>query len=96
MKQYFVYILTNASGTLYIGITNSIEIRPGQHASGHGSRFTSRYRVRKLVHSESFANVVDALAREKQLKGWTRDRKIALIEVNNPGWIDLTINQRML
>ncbi|MDB5608794.1 MAG: excinuclease subunit [Bradyrhizobium sp.] len=89
--KYYVYILASRKhGTLYIGITNNLRTRLGQHRSGHGSEFVTRYRAHHLVHVEEFASPRDAIAREKQLKNWRRDWKIRLIEENNLDWSDLS------
>jgi putative endonuclease len=90
MKEYFVYILTNKSRTLYTGVTGDLEGRVYQHKHGQGSTFTSKYKIDQLVYYESFANILDAIAREKQIKGWLRAKKIALIESMNPNWEDLS------
>ena len=87
--RYFVYIATNRSGTLYIGMTNELERRMAEHQSGIGSKFTKKYRIGKLVFFEETDYVHVALTREKELKGWRRDRKIALIETMNPNWRDI-------
>ena len=91
MKEhiYFVYIMSSNSGTLYIGMTNSIYRRALQHKAGEIKGFTKKYHCNRLVHYESFDDVHRAIGREKELKGWTRARKIALIEARNPRWIDL-------
>lgn len=85
--QYFVYIMSSTSGTLYIGMTNSIYRRALQHKSEEIEGFTKKYRCTRLVHYES--NVHRAISREKELKGWTRAKKIGLIESRNPRWADL-------
>ena len=87
--QYFVYIVSSRSGTLYIGMTNSIYRRVLQHKSGTIEGFASKYHCTRLVHYESFDDVHRAIGREKELKGWTREKKIALIESRNPRWADL-------
>ncbi len=87
--QYFVYIMCSNSGTLYIGMTNSIYRRALQHKSSEIEGFTSKYHCDRLVHYESYDNVHRAIGREKELKGWTRAKKIALIESRNPRWADL-------
>ena len=81
--------MASLSRTIYVGVTGDLARRVAQHRGGAGGSFTRRYRVRRLVYAEPFDNVVDALRREKQLKGWTRQRKIALIEAANPDWLDL-------
>jgi len=90
MKEYYVYILTNKSRTLYTGVTGDIENRVYQHKHEQGSIFTSKYKINQLVYYESLASVLDAIAREKQIKGWLRVKKIALIESMNPNWEDLS------
>src|SRR6202167_4516179 len=87
--EYFVYIMCSGSGTLYIGMTNSIYRRALQHKSGEIEGFSSKYHCNRLVHYESFDDVHKAIGREKQLKGWGRAKKIVLIEVKNPRWQDL-------
>jgi len=87
--KYFVYIMASRSGTLYIGMTNSIYRRALQHKSGEIEGFSSKYHCDRLVYCESFDDVHRAINREKQLKGWTRAKKIALIGSSNPRWADL-------
>jgi putative endonuclease len=84
--QYFVYIMSSRSGTLYIGMTNSIYRRALQHKSGEIDGFSSKYHCDRLVYYESYDDVHKAIGREKQLKGWSRAKKIALIESLNPKW----------
>lgn len=86
--QYFVYIVCSCSGTLYIGMTNSIYRRALEHKRGEIEGFAKRYGCTRLVYYESFDDVHRAIGREKQLKGWTRAKKIALIESKNPRWED--------
>ncbi len=88
-RPYWVYILTNHARTLYIGVTNDLERRVREHREERTEGFTKRYHVHKLVHYEAFQYVHHAIAREKELKGWTRAKKVALIEVANAGWLDL-------
>jgi putative endonuclease len=88
--SYYVYILTNRSGTLYVGVTNDLARRLWEHRSGELSGFTSKYRLDRLIHYEVFDWVDEAIAREKQIKGWRRDKKIALIARFNPDWRDLS------
>jgi putative endonuclease len=88
-RLYYVYILANRSRTLYVGVTNNLARRIDQHRDGLGSRFVSRYAIHRLVHVECAPHPRDAIAREKQLKRWSRKKKIALIEESNPGWVDL-------
>jgi putative endonuclease len=87
--QYFVYIMSSNSGTLYIGMTNSVYRRALQHKAGEIDGFSKQYDCTRLVYYESFDDVHQAIGREKQLKGWTRAKKIALIESKNPRWEDL-------
>ena len=87
---YYVYILASRTyGTLYIGVTNDLARRLGQHRSGAISSFT-RTKVFRLVYVEVFDDPVSAITREKQMKKWNRDWKIRLIEEKNPDWSDLT------
>jgi putative endonuclease len=89
--SYYVYILASGRhGTLYIGVTNNVPTRLKQHRSGKGSRFVKRYGVYRLVHVETYATPLEAIAREKQLKNWHRDWKTRLIEEENPDWSDLS------
>jgi len=87
--EYFVYIMCSRSGTLYIGVTNSIYRRVLEHKRGEIEGFPSKYGCTRLVYCEGFDDVHKAIGREKQLKGWTRLKKIALIESKNPRWADL-------
>ena len=89
--QYFVYILTNWNDSvLYIGVTNNLQRRLYEHQHGLTDGFTKKYNLHKLVFFEETGNVNDAIAREKQIKGWTRAKKNALIETMNPEWCDLS------
>jgi putative endonuclease len=88
-RRYHVYILANSSRTLYVGVTGNIARRMQQHRTGAVPGFTRRYMVRRLVYIESASNPRDAIAREKQLKRWSRWKKLELIEANNPEWADL-------
>lgn len=88
-KRYYVYIFASLSGTLYIGITNNLRRRVFEHKQGTIEGFTQRYEVDRLLHWESFDDVHKAIAREKQLKGRRREKKIALFEKANPSWKDL-------
>ena len=91
MKHYCVYIMTNKSRTLYTGVTNNLERRVYEHKNKLISGFTSRYNITQLVHYEETNDVQEALIREKQIKGWLRSKKIALIEFVNPQWKDLSL-----
>ncbi len=86
---YYVYVLSSRSRNLYTGVTNNIHRRVWQHRQGRGSEFTSRYRIQRLVYSECFESVRSAIAREKQIKAWTRAKRVALIQSMNPAWDDL-------
>src|ERR1700722_1462939 len=88
-KKYWVYIVASRTGTLYIGMTNNLFVRVGQHKSGEIEGFSSKYHCDRLVYWESFDDVLLAIDREKQLKGWRRSKKIGLIEAMNPRWGDL-------
>jgi putative endonuclease len=88
-RQYYVYILTNHSRTLYTGVTNDLMRRVQEHRTGQGSAFTSKYKLNQLVWYEAFPDIGTAIASEKQIKGWVSSRKIALIEAENPEWEDL-------
>jgi len=88
-KTYCVYIMGSLSGTLYIGMTNNLHKRAFQHKFHRIEGFTDKYQVERLLCWESFHEVVQAINREKQLKGWSRAKKIALIELLNPHWVDL-------
>jgi putative endonuclease len=89
VHRYVVYIMASRSRVLYIGMTNDLARRIGEHKSRQGGDFTSRYLVDRLVYCERFTDVREAISREKQLKGWLRARKVALIEATNPEWRDL-------
>jgi putative endonuclease len=88
--QYFVYIMTNKSGTLYTGVTNNLERRIYEHKHHLVKGFTNKYNIDKLVYFEETSDINAAISREKQIKGWLRKKKIALIESLNPGWKDLS------
>jgi len=89
-KKYYVYIASNKHNTvLYTGVTGDLKGRIFRHRNGKGSRFTSRYRVEKLVYYEIFDDIEKAIRREKKLKGSSRARKIELIERRNSSWADL-------
>jgi putative endonuclease len=90
MKQYYVYIMSSKSGTLYTGMTNNLARRVYEHKHKLTPGFTQKYNVNRLVYYEVFNQVRDAIAREKAIKGWLRQKKIALIESFNPTWSDLS------
>jgi putative endonuclease len=87
-----VYILTSRTGTLYVGVTGYLGDRIMQHKIDSIEGFTKKYKVHRLVYYESYQYVMTAIGREKQLKGWRREKKIALIEKINPRWEDLAEN----
>ena len=94
MRYFYVYILTNrTNSTLYVGMTNDLERRISEHRSGK-SGFTSRYRLYKLVYYEVFPTAMDAIRREKQIKGGSRRKKTEMIDSMNPQWNDLAPNLR--
>jgi putative endonuclease len=86
-----VYILTNKSGTLYVGVTNNLERRIFEHKNKLIEGFTKKYNIDQLLYYEITDDVVRAIEREKHIKGWTRRKKIDLIELCNPGWKDLSM-----
>ncbi len=89
-KEYDVYIMTNKSRTLYTGVTNDLMRRVYEHKNKLVSGFTSKYNIQFLVYYESTSSIYSALEREKQIKGWLRAKKIALIDSMNPDWKDLS------
>ena len=90
MKQYYVYIVTNKSKTLYTGVTDNLERRVYEHKNKLIEGFTKRYNITKLVYYEDTNDVQSAIERERQIKGWLRRKKVALIESMNPNWTDLS------
>ncbi|MBA2491103.1 MAG: GIY-YIG nuclease family protein [Gammaproteobacteria bacterium] len=90
MNRYYVYILTNNSRTLYTGVTNDLMRRIYEHRQKMVSGFTARYNIARLAWFEETGDITSAIAREKQIKGWLRSRKFALIESVNPKWEDLS------
>ena len=92
MNDYYVYILTNHNDkVMYVGVTNDLARRIQEHKSELIEGFTKRYYVHKLVYYEQCTDVNAAIAREKQLKGWKREKKNALVETMNPTWEDLSV-----
>jgi putative endonuclease len=87
-RTYCVYILANRSRNLYTGVSNDLERRMGEHREGLVRGFTSRYRIFRLVHYEVFGDIRLAIAREKEIKGWRREKKLWLIHRHNPLWED--------
>jgi len=91
MAEFFVYILASRyRGTIYVGVTNDLVRRLGEHKSGAVPGFTKKYKIDRLVYCESYLSIADARAREHVLKRWRRDWKFKLIETSNPRWEDLT------
>ena len=88
--RYYVYILASHSKVLYTGVTNDLSRRIFEHKQYLVSGFTSRYSITKLVYFEETPSIRDAIEREKQIKGWRRSKKTALIESINPKWKDLS------
>ncbi|MBR4450959.1 MAG: GIY-YIG nuclease family protein [Clostridia bacterium] len=89
--NYYVYILTNQSDkVMYIGVTNNLERRLYEHKHNMVEGFTKKYNVHKLVYYEHTTDVYAAITREKELKGWRRSKKNALVETMNPEWKDLS------
>ena len=89
-KTFYVYILSNLHRTLYTGVTNDILQRMLAHKQGTGSKFAKRYNINRLVYFEETDEAYAAIAREKQIKGWKRQKKLELIESINPDWKDLS------
>ena len=90
METYYVYIMASKSGTLYTGITNDLQKRVFQHKNKLVEGFTKKYNITRLVYYEDTTDVRTAIAREKQIKGWRRSKKIDLIKTLNPTWNDLS------
>jgi putative endonuclease len=88
-RSYCVYIMGSLSGTLYVGFTGNLHKRIFEHKFHQMEGFTKKYEVERLLYWASFDDVHKAIAREKQLKGWSRVKKITLIESRNPYWLDL-------
>lgn len=88
-RKYHVYIMASQSGILYIGVTGNLGRRVQEHKEGTLEGFTKKYRCRLLVYCEEFRYVDKAIEREKQLKGWSREKKMGLIVGANPTWEDL-------
>ena len=89
MRRYYTYIMSSPGGTLYTGVTNNILNRVLTHKQKINSGFTKRYNVTRLVYYEETRYINNAITREKEIKGWRRSKKIALIESLNPKWEDL-------
>ena len=87
-RVYYVYIMASKHRAIYIGVTNLLRRRVFKHKQGTASKFTAKYNCNKCVYFETFDEITDAIAREKELKGWRRQRKLALINASNPDWTD--------
>ncbi|HLK04693.1 MAG TPA: GIY-YIG nuclease family protein [Candidatus Acidoferrum sp.] len=92
MRAYHVYILASANGVLYTGVTNDLEVRTLQHKQKLTDGFTKKHDVARLVYFEPFGDIKNAIAREKQIKRWRRQKKLALIRTINPQFRDLSID----
>jgi putative endonuclease len=90
MAEYYVYIMTNKSRTLYVGVTNNLERRVFEHKQKLVPGFTSKYNITRLVYYETTSSAESAIAREKQIQGWLRAKKIALVTASNSEWQDLS------
>jgi len=92
MSSYYVYILTNKSNTLYIGVTNNLQKRLYEHKNKLIEGFTKKYNLNRLIYFEEYKDINEALKREKQIKGWVRKRKIGLIKSKNPDFKNLSLS----
>ena len=92
MRKYYFYLLASQKrGTLYAGMINNLRKRIFQHKEKNIPGFTNQYRISRLVYFEEYGDARDAIAREKQIKGWVREKKIALIESVNPEWEEIRL-----
>lgn len=89
--KYWIYILTNRSNTLYVGITNDLQRRLYEHKNKLADGFSSKYNLNKLIYFEEYQDINEAIKREKQIKGWLRKKKIDLIKTKNPEFKDLSL-----
>lgn len=89
MRQFYVYLMANRSHTVYTGVTNDVERRVYEHKTKAIDGFTAKYNITRLVYYEVYADARHAIAREKQIKGWTRAKKVALVQSQNRYWCDL-------
>ena len=90
MKTFYVYIITSKTGTLYIGLTSNIKRRVYEHKQHIVPGFTDKYDIDHLLYFETLVDSLSAIRREKQIKAWRRDKKVQLIDSQNPGWNDLS------
>ena len=96
MNTYYIYIMTNWNNkVMYIGVTNDLQRRVAEHKNKSIEGFTRRYNLKKLVYFETYSEINCAIRREKELKGWLRTKKNALVESINPKWLDLSIEYCM-
>lgn len=95
-RTYFVYILASKSRRLYIGVTNNLERRMWEHKNKVVEGFTKQYNIDRLVYFEDTTDVKSAIEREKQLKGWRREKKITLIETINAAWENLSVRLQLI
>ncbi|MBA2469908.1 MAG: GIY-YIG nuclease family protein [Chloroflexia bacterium] len=90
VHDFFVYIVASPSRTIYVGVTENLERRVWQHRTKPYPGFSAKYGTTRLVRFEMHSRIDDAIAREKQIKGWLRNKKLALIGTENPRWFDLS------
>lgn len=90
MKNYYVYIMSSKTGTLYVGVTNDIKKRVYQHKNHLIPGFTNKYNIDRLLYVERVSDPISAISREKQIKKWRREKKVAIIDSMNPDWKDLS------
>ena len=90
--RFFVYILASRSRVLYTGVTRDLLRRVYQHRNGEVPGFSRRYQVNRLVYFEETSSATSAFERERQIKGWSREKKLRLIESANAGWLDLAVD----
>lgn len=91
-KIFYVYILSSLSRRLYVGITNDLRRRVREHRRNRPGTFTTRYKITRLVYYETAGNPISAIRREKQIKSWTREKRLRLVEEHNAGWRDLAVD----
>jgi len=90
VRDFYVYILTNSAGVLYVGVTSNLEGRFWEHTVERRPSFVAKYNLDRLIYYEDYSSARDAIAREKQIKGWRRSKKIELIKSMNPSWRGLS------
>jgi putative endonuclease len=95
-RTYYVYILASKSRRLYIGVTNNLERRMWEHKNKVVEGFTKQYNIDRLIYFEDITDVRSTIEREKQLKGWRREKKITLIETTNAAWEDLSVRLQLV